>query len=130
MFDEILNRRQVVLGATALASSTVGFATKGLAAGGITAFYISASDCPFCREFEANSLSQFIAAAKAKGFAYRRVNVRTLRNISDPSDWPADLQSIRAQLREGGTPHFLLVKDGQIIDERRGSSAGKSMVGL
>jgi hypothetical protein len=81
-----------------------------------TIVYIGADDCKPCHQWEATYQKDFAAKCAARGVRFRAIRVTTLRNIRDTRYWPADLRPLLRQFRDrSGTPHFLAVRNGEVI---------------
>jgi hypothetical protein len=125
MFD-----RKFVLNAGLLAILMCGISFTSAAAAN-SVVYISARDCVPCATFDATYLERFTAAMQAKGYAVRRVVVEHLNDIRDQSYWPSDLKPLLAQFRnKGGTPRFLVVHDGRVIQNLFTGSRGRALAGI
>ena len=122
--------RKFVLSAGLLAILMYGISSTTAAAGN-TVVYISASDCVPCARFDATYLERFTAAMQAKGYAVRRVVVAHLNDIRDQNYWPSDLKPLLAQFgNKGGTPRFLVVHDGRVIQNLYTGSSGRALAGI
>jgi hypothetical protein len=125
MFD-----RKFILSAGLLAILMYGISSTTAVAGN-TVVYISAGDCVPCARFDATYLEKFTAAMQAKGYAVRRVIVAHLNDIRDQSYWPSDLKPLLAQFgNKGGTPRFLVVHDGRVIQNLYTGSRGRALAGI
>jgi hypothetical protein len=88
-----------------------------------TIVYIGADDCRPCHQWEATYQKGFAARCAARGVRFRAVRVATLRNIRDTRYWPADLRPLLRQFSDrSGTPHFLAVRNGEVIVNVHGIS--------
>lgn len=122
--------RKFVLNAGLLAILMFGASSTTAAAANMVV-YISARDCVPCARFDAMYLGKFTAAMQAKGYAVRRVVVAHLNNIRDQSYWPSDLKPLLAQFgNKGGTPRFLVVHDGRVIQNLFTGSRGRALAGI
>jgi len=125
----MLNRK-FVLSAGLLAILMYGISSTTAAAGNMVV-YITARDCPSCARFEATYLGRFTAAMQAKGYTVRKVAVEHLNNIRDQNYWPNDLKPLLAQFgNKGGTPRFLVVHDGRVIENLFKGSSGRALAGI
>lgn len=109
------------------ALALVAVATAGLGgplqAASRTIVYIGADDCQPCHQWEATYQRSFAAKCAARGVRFRTIRVATLRNIRDTRYWPSDLRPLLRQFSDrSGTPHFLAVRDGEIIVDVHGVS--------
>ncbi len=125
-----MHRRSFLLrGVSVVAIAAVGLPAK--AAGGSFILYIGASDCPHCRRFMAYDFDNFSSRARQMGLAVRTLNVASFRDIRDEGYWPADLKPLLAQFsNKGGTPRFLMVRGGRVVENVFGGTGGKRMVGI
>jgi len=122
--------RTFVLSVGLLAILMYGISSTTAAAGKMVV-YISARDCGPCARFDAIYLGRFTAAMQAKGYAVRKVVVEHLNNIRDQSYWPSDLKPLLAQFaNKGGTPRFLVVHDGRVIENLTHGSSGRALAGI
>lgn len=88
-----------------------------------TIVYIGARDCPPCHQWEARYERAFAARCAARGVTFRTVQVATLRNIRDRRYWPSDLRPLLRQFSDyTGTPHFLAVRNGEVVINVHGIS--------
>ena len=122
--------RKFVLSAGLLAILMYEISSTSAAAANMVV-YISARDCVPCARFDATYLGRFTAAMQAKGYTVRRVTVAHLNDIRDQSYWPSDLKPLLAQFRnKGGTPRFLVVHDGRVIENLYTGSRGRALAGI
>jgi hypothetical protein len=122
--------RKLVLSAGLLAILMYGISSTTAAAANMVV-YISARDCVPCARFDATYLARFTAAMQAKGYTVRRVTVAHLNDIRDQSYWPSDLKPLLAQFKnKGGTPRFLVVHDGRVIENLFTGSRGRALAGI
>ena len=89
-----------------------------------TIVYIGADDCQPCHMWEATFQRSFAARCAARGVAFRAIHVATLRNIRDTRYWPNDLRPLLSRIPDrSGTPHFLAVRNGEVIVNVHGISS-------
>ena len=107
----------------------------GLAAGAAVAadakptlVYLSADDCPTCRGWEKSELPKFESSAERRKVDWREVRVKTLRRINLKSEWPAELEWLRAQVPESSTPRFYLIDGERLIAKGDGTSGWSNAV--
>lgn len=111
----VLHRRRVLLSGVA-ALAACGLAEAASAAGRLMVVYVSARNCPVCREWNATKKAAFEARCAEKGVPFRMVEVASFGNIRIAEEWPADLRPLLAQFPDrGGTPRFLLVENGKVV---------------
>jgi hypothetical protein len=87
-----------------------------------TVVYLSADDCPTCRGWERSELPAFERSIQRQKVEWREVRVKTLRHINVKSEWPADLEWLRAQVPESATPRFYLIQGERLIARGDGTS--------
>jgi hypothetical protein len=81
-----------------------------------TIVYIGAEDCKPCRQWEATHQKAFAEQCAERGVKFRAIRVATMRNIREARYWPSDLRPLLARFADrSGTPHFLAVRNGEII---------------
>lgn len=85
-----------------------------------TLIYLSAWDCPVCREWERGDLPEFNGSAESRVVKSREVAVHSLSNIREKSMWPADLEWLRVQVPREGTPRFFIVRGHKILVKAAG----------
>jgi len=130
VMDRFMFNRKFVLIAGLLAIVMYVISSTTAAAANMVV-YISAHDCVPCANFDANYLGRFTAAMQAKGYAVRRVVVAHLNNIRDPNEWPSDLKPLLAQFgNKGGTPRFLVVHNGRVIENLHTGRSGRALAGI
>ncbi|WP_421997150.1 TlpA family protein disulfide reductase [Reyranella sp.] len=91
--------------------------------------YIGGLDCPPCRRWKQASLPDWLASPEYRRVAWIEVEAPKLREAYQERYWPGDLRPILDQLpRRGGTPRFLIVKDGRVVANEFGSSKWTAIV--
>lgn len=93
-----------------------------------TVVYLSADDCPTCRGWERSEFPAFEHSIQRKKVEWREVRVKTLRRINAKSEWPADLEWLRAQVPESATPRFYLIEGNRLIAKGDGTSGWTNAV--
>jgi len=88
--------------------------------------YMGAGDCPYCRQYEGLYERDLMAACRAHGVQYRRVMLSKISDARKAEKWPADIRPLFSGL--GGTPHFLIVENGKVIQEHNKLTAGRMAV--
>lgn len=111
-----VDRRHLLLSGVAAALAPALAPLPAFAAAKLMVVYVSARNCPVCREWNAYDRDGFAARCAAKGVPFRTVDVKSFGNIRNEDEWPADLRPLLAQFDDrGGTPRFLLVEGGKIV---------------
>jgi hypothetical protein len=111
-----IDRRHLLLAGVAAAFAPALAPSAAFAASKLMVVYVSARNCPVCREWNAYDKDGFAARCAAKGVPFRTVDVKSFGNIRNEDEWPADLRPLLAQFDDrGGTPRFLLVEGGKIV---------------
>ena len=93
-----------------------------------TVVYLSAEDCSTCRGWERSELPAFERSVQRRKVDWREVRVKTLRRINQQSEWPADLEWLRAQVPEASTPRFYLIQGERLIAKGDGTSGWTNAV--
>jgi glutaredoxin len=88
--------------------------------------YMGAPDCPYCRQYETLYEKDLMAACRAHGVQYRRFMLSRVSDAGKAEKWPAEVRSLFAGL--GGTPHFIIVDNGHVIQEVNKINAGRMAV--
>jgi hypothetical protein len=112
-----MTRRNFVqwFSATALLSLSVIAFVTGAEAAQRTIVYISATNCSYCRQWEATYQKDFQAKCAAKGIRFREVRVNYYNDIREPTSWKGDLAPLLSKFKsKGGTPRFLVVDGGKV----------------
>lgn len=90
----------------------------------ISLVYVGAWDCPSCRHWESSREAEWLESETAKAISYRNVQAYWFRDTRDLSRWPADLHWIpETGLANSGTPRFLVLVDGKVVRNLRGTGA-------
>jgi hypothetical protein len=115
-----MNRRAFLIGG--LLSSTV--LTSALAQAPLTVIYVGGADCPPCVNWKNRYKAQWMSSPEFRKIRWVEVETPSLREAYDPRHWAGDLKAIYDQLpRKSGTPRFLVVQAGQVVDNQLGTSA-------
>jgi hypothetical protein len=87
----------------------------------ITVIYVSALNCPFCRDWEANSKTKWEQSAERSRVDFRVVQAPFFERLDEDHYWSSDIRWIRDQLRiSRGTPRFIVVVDGKVVRHKFG----------
>jgi len=115
-----LNRRAFLIGG--LLGSTV--LTSAVAAAPLTIVYIGGADCPPCASWKTKYKARWMASPEFRRIRWIEVEPPRLREAYQARFWEGPLEPIFAQLPQRfGTPRFLVVQNGQIIDNQLGVSS-------
>jgi hypothetical protein len=115
-----LNRRAFLIGG--LLGSTV--LTPALADAPLTIVYIGGADCPPCLSWKTKYKSRWMASPEFRKIQWIEVEPPRLKEAYQARFWEGPLEPILAQLHDRfGTPRFLVVQNGQVIDNQLGVSA-------
>jgi hypothetical protein len=115
-----LNRRVFLIGG--LLGSTV--LTPAVAAAPLTIIYIGGADCPPCHSWKTKYKARWMASPEFRKIRWIEVEPPSLKEAYQARFWGGPLEPILAQLpQKFGTPRFLVVQDGQIIDNQLGVSS-------
>lgn len=114
-----MNRRAFLL-AGLLSSTTLSGATAQLA---LTIVYVGGWDCAPCLRWKNNYKAEWLASPEYRKVRWVEVDAPRLREAYQPRYWPDALKPILEQLpRKNGTPRFLVVLDGRVIDNQYGGN--------
>src|SRR5476649_801210 len=115
-----MNRRSFLIGG--LLGSTV--LTPALAQGALTIIYVGGEDCPPCHYWKAKYKAEWLASPEFQKVQWIEVESHQLKEAYQARFWEGKLKPILDQLpRKSGTPRFLVVRDGQVIDNQLGSNS-------
>jgi hypothetical protein len=118
-----MNRRALLF--ASVAASLAASAALGLAqaASDIKIIYIGGGDCPPCTRWKNAHKANWLASPEFQQVTWIEVDPPRLKEAYQERNWPGDLKPILDQLpRKGGTPRFLIVKDGRIVSNEFGTS--------
>jgi hypothetical protein len=86
--------------------------------------YVGGWDCPYCTEWKNQHKAEWLASAEHTKVKYVEIDVPHLREAYQARYWPGELGGVLAQVpSKSGTPRFLIVRDGKLIDNGFGGSA-------
>jgi hypothetical protein len=95
----------------------------------ITLLYVGAEDCAPCRKWQREDGALFQAAAEFRRITYREVKSPALFDLLKDEHWPVDLRLFRERLSPGmGVPLWLIVADGEIVEQQSGASRWQAAV--
>ncbi len=114
-----MNRRALVF--AALVASTIPAA--GRAASDLTVVYVGGWDCPPCAQWKNTQKAGWLASPEFPKVTWIEVDVPKLKEAYQERYWPGELKPILDQIpRKGGTPRFLILKDGRIVSNEFGGN--------
>ena len=92
--------------------------------GKVIVVYVSAYNCPYCREWEAFAQPKFEKSAERKQVEFRMVKASYFSRVDEDRYWAEDIRWIRDQLKiTRGTPRFIVAKDGKVLIHKFGTSS-------
>jgi hypothetical protein len=95
----------------------------------ITLVYVGAEDCAPCRKWQREDATAFRASSEFTQVTYREVKSPVLFDLLKDEHWPQDLRPYREKLALGaGVPLWLVLEEGEIVDQRFGAAQWKSAV--
>lgn len=112
-----MNRRAFLI-ASLLAPTSLASAH---AASDLTVIYVGGWDCPPCTRWKNTQKAHWLASPEFHKVTWVEVETPRLKEAYQERYWPADLRPVLAKLpRKGGTPRFLIVKDGKVVSNEFG----------
>jgi hypothetical protein len=122
-----MNRRAFILGsAVGLGAAPPAFAQ----AGQLTVIYVGGRDCPNCAQWKSRYKAKWEASPESKKVKWVVVDPPSLRDAYNAGNWPAEQKPILDRLKsKSGTPRFVLVKGGEIIDSKAGVNSWETIYG-
>lgn len=95
----------------------------------VTLLYVGAEDCAPCRKWQREDGALFQATAEFQRITYREVKSPALFDLLKDEYWLADLRAFRDRLAPGtGVPLWLVVADGEIVEQQSGASRWQAAV--
>jgi hypothetical protein len=95
----------------------------------ITLVYVGAEDCAPCRKWQREDGTAFRASGEFAQVSYREVKSPALFDLLKDEHWPQDLRPYREKLAPGaGVPLWLVLADGEVVDQRFGAVQWKAAV--
>lgn len=87
--------------------------------------YVAAWDCPPCHGWANNVWPTFKDSPEFQKIAWRKIDAKTIRSAYSDSVWPEELRRFRDEAKlKGGVPRWVIVKDGKVFFDGRGTTAG------
>lgn len=85
--------------------------------------YVGGWDCPPCTQWKNTYKAAWLASPEIKRVQWIEVESPRLKQAYEDRFWPGELRPILDQIpRKGGTPRFLIVRDGRIVSNEFGGS--------
>jgi hypothetical protein len=125
-----MNRRAFLVAglASALAASTSLTPVRAMAR--VSVIYIGGVDCDPCTRWKKAHRDTWMASPEQKKVRWIEIDPPSLLMAYLPSYWPDELRPVLEQLpRKVGTPRFLIVVDGRVVDNQFGGNAWPVTVG-
>jgi hypothetical protein len=114
-----MNRRAFLFASLVGASAGLGSAR---AASKLTVIYVGGWDCPPCTRWRNTEKASWLASPEFRRVTWIEVEAPKLKEAYRERYWPEEFRPILAQLpRKGGTPRFLIVKNGKVVSNQFGS---------
>ena len=119
-----MNRRALLF--AALAASTISGVARAKpdpAASDVKVIYVGGWDCPPCTQWKNVHKARWLASPEFQKVTWIEVEAPKLKEAYQERYWPGELKPILNQIpRKGGTPRFLIVRDGRIVSNEFGGS--------
>jgi hypothetical protein len=95
----------------------------------ITLVYVGAEDCAPCGKWQREDGTAFRSSGEFAQVTYREVKSPALFDLLKDEHWPQDLRRYREKLAPGaGVPLWLVLADGEVVDQHFGAAQWKSAV--
>jgi hypothetical protein len=92
----------------------------------ITLIYVGAEDCAACRVWQRVDAATFRGSSEYSRITYREVKSSSTLDVLKDEHWPDDLRPYRDRLGRGaGVPLWLLVADGELVQQALGARQWK-----
>jgi hypothetical protein len=116
-----------VIVASAVLWISLGFAPS--ARRDITLLYVGADDCAPCRAWQREDGPTFRSSSEFARVTYREVKSPSILDVLKDEYWPDDLRRYRERIGRGaGVPLWLVVANGEIVEQGFGASHWRSSV--
>jgi hypothetical protein len=88
--------------------------------------YVGAEDCAACRVWQRVDAATFRSSSEYSRITYREVKSSSTLDVLKDEHWPDDLRPYRDRLGRGaGVPLWLLVADGELVQQALGARQWK-----
>lgn len=115
-----MNRRAFLLAGLLSSTALVSAEARPPA---LTVIYVGGQDCEPCFRWKNNYKARWLASPEYKKVQWIEVDPPRLREAYQARYWPEQLKPILDQLPlKNGTPRFLVVRDGRVIDNQFGGN--------
>jgi hypothetical protein len=95
----------------------------------VTLLYVGADDCAPCRAWQREDGPTFRSRPEFAPVAYREVKSPSVLDILKDEYWPDDLRRYRERIGRGaGVPLWLVLADGEIVEQGFGASQWRGSV--
>ncbi len=114
----------------AIAATLMAFhATKPARAANVTLIYVGADDCAPCRTWLNGDGAPFRRSAEFARITYVEVKAPHLHDVLKDETWPLSVREFRTLLKQSdGVPLWLVVSNGDVIEQRFGPEAWRGSV--
>ena len=122
-----MNRRAFLVASLAASTSL----TPAYAAGPrVSVVYIGGVDCEPCQRWKKMYRDKWLASPEYKKVRWIEIDPPSLLMAYIPQYWPDEFKPVLEQLpKKVGNPRFLIVVDGQVVDNRYGVNTWPIIVG-
>lgn len=122
-----------IVGAGAIAAVAItawaGYSEQSARTADVMLLYVGADDCPPCRAWQKGDGALFFTSAEYARVTFNMVKSPHLTDVLDDQYWPEDIRSYRDRLKRGdGVPMWLVVANGQIVEQRFGEAEWRSSI--
>lgn len=117
--------RRTLIGCTALTG--LGATGGAQAAPSVMVIYVSTWDCTYCRVWDKTLWPDFQASPEFQRIDWKKINAKSIKTAYEDQYWPQELRRYRDEAAlSGGLPRWLIVKDGRLVFNGRGSVKGSN----
>lgn len=89
----------------------------------LTVVYVGGLDCEPCMRWKNTYKAQWLASPEYRRVRWIEIESPRLREAYQPRFWPDELKPVLEKLPlKNGTPRFLVLRGGQILDNRFGGN--------
>ena len=121
-----MNRRAFLVAALAASTSL----TPARAMAKVSVIYIGGVDCEPCTRWKKANREKWFASPEYRKVRWIEIDPPSLLMAYLPQYWPDEFKPVLEQLpRKLGTPRFLIVVDGKVVDNQFGGNSWPIVVG-